>query len=100
MLSEFDLIARYFNRPTRHTLLGVGDDAALLALTPGHELAASTDTMVEGVHFFADVHPESLGHNALAVKLSDLAPIGATPKSVMPALTKPKAHSAWLRDFA
>ncbi len=44
MLSEFDLITRYFNRPTRHTVLGVGDDAALLALTPGHELAASTDT--------------------------------------------------------
>ena len=73
MLSEFELIAKYFTHPARHTVLGVGDDAALLALTPGHELAASTDTMVEGVHFFADVDPESLGHKVLAVNLSDLA---------------------------
>ncbi len=100
MVSEFDLITRYFNRPTRHTVLGVGDDAALLALTPGHELAASTDTMVEGVHFFPDVNPESLGHKVLAVNLSDLAAMGATPKWAMLALTIPKADEAWLEDFA
>jgi thiamine-monophosphate kinase len=100
MLSEFDLIARYFNRPTQHTLLGVGDDAALLALTPGHELAASTDTMVEGVHFFPDAEPDSLGYKALAVNLSDLAAMGATPKWAMLALTIPKADEAWLEDFA
>src|SRR6267378_3739114 len=100
MLSEFDLITRYFNRPTRHTVLGVGDDAALLALTPGHELAASTDTMVEGVHFFPDAEPDSLGHKALAVNLSDLAAMGATPKWAMLALTIPKADETWLEDFA
>ena len=100
MLSEFDLITRYFNRPTRHTVLGVGDDAALLALTPGHELAASTDTMVEGVHFFPDVEPDSLGHKALAVNLSDLAAMGATPKWAMLALTVPKADDAWFEGFA
>ena len=100
MLSEFDLITRYFNRPTRHTVLGVGDDAALLALTPGQELAASTDTMVEGVHFFPDVEPDSLGHKALAVNLSDLAAMGATPKWAMLALTLPKVDEAWLDGFA
>lgn len=100
MLSEFDLITRYFNRPTRHTVLGVGDDAALLAPTPGHELAASTDTMVEGVHFFPDMEPDSLGHKALAVNLSDLAAMGATPKWAMLALTVPKADEAWLEGFA
>ena len=100
MLSEFDLITRYFNRSTRHTVLGVGDDAALLALTPGHELAVSTDTMVEGVHFFPDVEPESLGHKALAVNLSDLAAMGATPKWAMLALTVPKPDEAWLEGFA
>jgi thiamine-monophosphate kinase len=100
MLSEFDLITRYFNRPTRHTVLGVGDDAALLELTPGHELAASTDTMVEGVHFFPDAEPDSLGHKALAVNLSDLAAMGATPKWAMLALTVPKADEAWLEGFA
>ena len=100
MLSEFDLITRYFNRPTRHTVLGVGDDAALLALTPGHELAVSTDTMVEGVHFFPDMEPDSLGHKALAVNLSDLAAMGATPKWAMLVLTLPKADEAWLEGFA
>ena len=100
MLSEFDLISRYFNRPTRHTVLGAGDDAALLALTPGQELAASIDTMVEGVHFFPEVEPDSLGHKALAVNLSDLAAMGATPKWAMLALTLPKADEAWLEGFA
>lgn len=100
MHSEFDLINRYFNRPARHTVLGVGDDAALLALTPGHELAASIDTLVEGVHFFPDVAAESLGHKALAVNLSDLAAMGAAPKWAMLALTIPKADEAWLEGFA
>jgi thiamine-monophosphate kinase len=100
MLSEFELIARYFTRPTRHTVLGIGDDAALLAVTPGHELVASTDVMVEGAHFFTDVEPDSLGHKALAVNLSDLAAMGATPKWAMLALTLPKADEAWLESFA
>ena len=100
MLSEFDLINRYFNRPTRHTSLGVGDDAALLAVTPGHELAASIDTMVEGVHFFPDAEPESLGHKVLAVNLSDMAAMGANPKWAMLALTVPKADETWFEGFA
>jgi thiamine-monophosphate kinase len=100
MLSEFELIARYFTRPTRHTVLGIGDDAALLAVTPGHELVASTDVMVEGAHFFPDAEPASLGHKALAVNLSDLAAMGATPKWAMLALTLPEADEAWLERFA
>ena len=48
MLSEFDLINRYFNRPTRHTSLGVGDDAALLPVTLGPALAASLVGMAIG----------------------------------------------------
>jgi len=100
MLSEFELIARYFDRPTRHTVLGIGDDAALLAVTPGYELVSSTDVMVEGAHFFPAVEPDSLGHKALAINLSDLAAMGATPKWAMLALTIPKADEAWLEGFA
>ena len=100
MLSEFELINRYFNRPARHTVLGVGDDAALLTLTAGHELVASIDTMVEGVHFFPDVEPDSLGHKVLAVNLSDLAAMGATPKWAMLALTIPDTDERWLEGFA
>jgi thiamine-monophosphate kinase len=100
MLSEFELIARYFTRPTRHTVLGVGDDAALLAPTPGCELVASTDMLVEGVHFFAGADPESLGHKALAVNLSDLAAMGATPKWAMLSLALPRADEDWLAEFS
>lgn len=100
MLSEFDLIARYFTRPTRHTVLGVGDDAALLAPTPGSELVASTDMLVEGVHFFSGADPESLGHKALAVNLSDLAAMGATPRWAMLSLALPQVDEDWLAAFS
>lgn len=100
MLSEFDLIARYFTRPTRHTVLGVGDDAALLAPSPGSELVASTDMLVEGVHFFSGTDPESLGHKALAVNLSDLAAMGATPRWAMLSLALPEIDEDWLAAFS
>lgn len=100
MASEFELIAKYFTRAPRHAVLGVGDDAALVAVAPGHELAASTDMLVEGTHFFPDVSPEALGHKALAVNLSDLAAMGATPRWAMLALSLPSADAGWIRDFA
>ena len=65
-MGEFDLIARYFTRPVRRAALGVGDDCALLSVTPGMQLAVSSDMLVEGRHFFADVDPAHLGHKALA----------------------------------
>ena len=80
MPSEFELIARCFKRPTRHTLLGIGDDGALLAPSPGHELVVSTDLLVEGTHFFSDTDPEDLGWKTLAVNVSDMAAMGAVPR--------------------
>lgn len=100
MASEFDLIAKYFSRPPRHAVLGIGDDAALLAVDSGSELAATTDMLVEGVHFFADVDVEALGHKALAVNLSDLAAMGAMPRYAMLSLALPKADEAWLAKFS
>ena len=97
---EFDLIARYFTRAPRHASLGVGDDAALFSVSAGHEIAASTDMLVEGVHFFPDVDPRSLGHKALAVNLSDLAAMGATPRWAMLSLALPEVDHAWLEGFA
>jgi thiamine-monophosphate kinase len=98
--SEFELISRYFTRAPRHTVLGIGDDAALLSVTPGNELAASTDMLVEGVHFFADVDPHALGHKALAVNLSDLAAMGAVPRWAMLALALPDVDAKWLEGFS
>lgn len=103
MLSEFDLIARYFTRPLRPdsaAALGVGDDCALLAPSPGMHLAISTDMLVEGRHFFAGADPRQLGHKCLAVNLSDLAAMGATPVAFTLALALPAPDEAWLAPFA
>ena len=100
MASEFDLIERHFKRPARRALLGVGDDCALLAPAPGRELAISTDMLVSGVHFFADTDPRRLGHKTLAVNLSDLAAMGATPRYATLALALPVVDDAWLARFA
>lgn len=101
--TEFDLIEHYFHRKkSKHssTLLGVGDDCALLKIENNLELAISADTLVEGIHFFPDVDPESLGHKALAVSLSDLAAMGAMPYWATLALTLPAADENWLRRFS
>jgi thiamine-monophosphate kinase len=99
-VGEFDLIARWFSRPTRRAVLGGGDDCALIAPTPGMQLAISTDTLVEGRHFLSTVPPERLGHKALAVNLSDLAACGAEPLAFTLALTLPRVDEAWLDGFA
>lgn len=99
-MGEFDLIARYFTRPVRRATLGVGDDCALLSVTPGMQLAVSSDMLVEGRHFFADVDPAHLGHKALAVNLSDLAACGARPLAFTLALALPRVDAPWLQAFA
>ncbi|NMM05664.1 thiamine-phosphate kinase [Polaromonas sp.] len=99
-MGEFDLIARYFTRPTRRAALGVGDDCALLLPAPGTQLAISSDMLVQGRHFFADVDPFTLGHKALAVNLSDLAACGAQPLAFTLALALPQADEAWLAPFS
>ena len=99
-MGEFDLIARYFTRPPARAVLGVGDDCALLLPSPGMQLAISSDMLVEGRHFFADVDPFSLGHKALAVNLSDLAACGARPLAFTLALALPRVDEAWLEAFS
>ena len=79
-VKEFDLIRRYFTRATPNSLLGIGDDAALLKVSEGYELAVSSDMLVSGTHFFPDADPFLLGHKTLAVNLSDMAAMGATPR--------------------
>jgi thiamine-monophosphate kinase len=99
-MGEFDLIERYFKRPAARAALGVGDDCALLAPTPGTQLAISCDMLVKGRHFFPDVDPCTLGHKALAVNLSDLAACGATPLAFTLALALPHADEGWLAPFS
>ncbi|HNO74672.1 thiamine-phosphate kinase [Nitrosomonas mobilis] len=103
MNSEFDIIRRYFTRPSRRALLGVGDDAAIITCRTGMDLVASTDTLVADRHFFAHTDPANLGHKSLAVNLSDMAAMGATPRWVMLSLTIPRElaqDDAWLNAFS
>ncbi len=101
-LGEFDVIARYFSRAAKRgdVLLGVGDDAALLTPPPGVALVAATDTLVEGRHFLPDTPAAALGHQALAVNLSDLAAMGAEPAWALLSLSLPRADERWLGEFA
>lgn len=103
MLSEFDLIERFFKAQSvkdEGTRLAIGDDCALLAINDQEELAVTTDTLVEGVHFLPQADPENLGFKALAVNLSDLAAMGARPRWATLALTLPAADENWLEKFS
>ncbi|MFO1377698.1 MAG: thiamine-phosphate kinase [Steroidobacteraceae bacterium] len=102
-LGEFELIRRYFSRvgaARDDVLLGVGDDAALVAPPAGQVLAMAVDTLVEGVHFLPDDPADSIGHRALAVNLSDLAAMGAEPAWCLLSLTLARTDEAWLEGFA
>ncbi|MGH8173348.1 MAG: thiamine-phosphate kinase [Rhodanobacteraceae bacterium] len=80
--------------------LGIGDDAAVLAPPAGHELVVATDTLVAGVHFPGSTRPEDIGWKSLAVNLSDLAAMGATPAWALLALTIPAADRDFVERFA
>ena len=99
--SEFDLIARIRARAgmREDMLLGIGDDAAILRVPAGHDLVVSTDTLNIGVHFPHHTAPSDIGWKALAVNLSDLAAMGATPAWCTLNLTLPNADSDWLEAF-
>jgi thiamine-monophosphate kinase len=108
-MGEFDLIERFFKTPAsaihqqaKHPAIqaGIGDDCAILQPAAGMQIAISSDMLVEGRHFFADIDPYKLGHKSLAVNLSDLAACGAKPLAFTLALALPKADAAWLEPFS
>lgn len=100
MPSEFTLIDRYFRRPTRHTVLGVGDDGAIFWPSQGMELVVSTDMLVSGTHFLPDTNAEDLGWKTLAVNVSDMAAMGAQPRWALLAAALPAATESWIEKFA
>jgi thiamine-monophosphate kinase len=99
---EFDLIRKYFTWPAtrQDVILGVGDDAALLRVPADQELVVCVDTLVAGVHFPLDTPGGAVGHKALAVNLSDLAAMGATPAWATLALSLPEADEGWVEAFS
>lgn len=103
MASEFEIIARYFSRlgnPSRHTRLGVGDDAAVIEVPDGEQLVVCLDNLVGGIHFPLDTSPADIAWKALAVNLSDLAAMAARPEWFQLSLTLPRVDSHWLDGFA
>lgn len=99
---EFDIIREFFTRPGHgdNVVLGIGDDAALLAVPPDEVLAVTTDTLVAGRHFPEAAAAFDIGWKSLAVNLSDLAAMGATARWVTLAITLPDNSSDFLREFA
>ena len=102
-IPEFELIQRFFTRQIENRpdiVLGVGDDAALIATPADKHLVVAIDTLVEGVHFPPATSPYDIGWKALAVNLSDLAAMGAEPAWFTLALTLPESSESWLTEFS
>lgn len=100
---EFRLIERIrelTEQPRDDVRIGIGDDAAVLAVPAGQELVVAIDTLVAGVHFPHDTAAADIGWKALAVNLSDLAAMGASPAWALLAMTLPGADSAFVEAFA
>jgi thiamine-monophosphate kinase len=100
MSAEFNLIKQYFTRPTAHTDLGIGDDAALIQTSAGHQLAISSDMSVVGTHFFEDAAPYDIGWKSLAVNISDMAAMGAKPRWATLSIALPDINTDWLSAFS
>lgn len=103
MALEFDLIERYFfplSQGFDSVEIGIGDDGAVLNVPEQHQLVVVTDTLVAGVHFPVKTLAYDIAWKALAVNLSDLAAMGATPACYSLALTLPSYDARWLQDFS
>lgn len=104
-MDEFEIIRRWFSTSTNPDwlTLGIGDDAALLSgnlCSSGQDFVLATDTLIAGRHFADHAEPSAIGWKSLAVNLSDLAAMGATPRAFLLALTLPEATPEWLDGFA
>ena len=100
MPTEFNIIEKYFTRPSKNADLGVGDDAALIQIIAGHQLVVSVDMSVAGTHFLADCPAYFVGWKSLAVNISDMAAMGAIPKWASLAIALPTIDEAWLAEFS
>lgn len=94
-MTEFELIKNYFQRSVRN-----GDDAAIIDMPEGYSLVTSIDTSVEGCHFVKDADPADIGYKSLAVSISDIAAMGATPTACLLSLSLPTIKKEWLDAFS
>ena len=100
-LGEFERIARFFAPLAGPGALNLTDDVALIDGPAGEQYALTTDTIIEGVDYFADDPPFQVAQKLLRVNLSDLAAKGAAPVGYLLTTALPKTHGeAWLDEFA
>ena len=101
-ISEFELIKKYFTSNDRGEgiSLGIGDDCALISIPSEYELAITTDTQNEGIHFFKNTSPFLLGYKSLLVNISDLAAMGAKPYCFTLSINLPDADENFLEEFS
>ncbi|XBC44253.1 MAG: thiamine-phosphate kinase [Buchnera aphidicola (Schlechtendalia peitan)] len=103
-LNEFEIIKNYFSKTLikhdTNIIQDIGDDCALIKIPKNSVLAVSTDTLVEGIHFFKNIHPTDLGYKVIAVNLSDLAAMGSQPKWITLSITLPKININWIKHFS
>ena len=102
-ISELDLIKKYFTRSNakfENVVKGVGDDSAIVGIPAGKQLIVSTDTLLENIHFPVSTKGSDIGYKSLAVALSDLAAMGASPEFATLNLSLPRADENWLEQFS
>jgi thiamine-monophosphate kinase len=101
-VDEFELIRRFFlpREEGEGVLVGIGDDGAVVTPSPDRSLVAVVDTLVEGVHYPVNFPASDAGFRAVAVNLSDIAAMGATPRWMTLALTLAEADESWLTGFS
>ena len=104
-MSEFSLIYTHFKHATnahKNTILGIGDDCAVSDILPNSQLVSCMDTLVAGRHFVHETCPHAIGYKSVAVNLSDLASMGATPYAILVGLSLPKglANDTFCKAFA
>ena len=101
--NEFSLIERFFFNTGKSpfpVVLSQGDDAAVVDVPVGKQLVMSVDTLISGVHFPELTSASDIAHKSLAVNLSDLAAMGATPAWFLLSITLPKFDEVWLSEFS
>jgi thiamine-monophosphate kinase len=102
-MNEFSLIERYFvdtGRTQFASQLSQGDDAAILEVPEGMQAVMSMDTLISGVHFPAITRVADIAYKSLAVNLSDLAAMAATPAWFLLSLSLPDFDESWLNQFS
>ncbi len=100
-MAEFSIITDYFQSLTTQSVeVGIGDDCAVFTPPPHKQLVSCVDTLVAGRHFPLGTAPHAIGWKSVAVNLSDLAAMGATPHSILLALSLPDVNEQWLSEFS